>query len=203
MTRLASILLFLSLLCVLWVFVVSSPAAEPCRSGLQPGQRPGPYAAVICTGPERGRSHCYVCETGDRPVVIIFARTLSGPLGKLAQQLDRALGQYKAAQLRGWITFLNEDQAAFDPKVVAWGQKYALRHLPLGVFEDKDGPPSYRLSPEADVTVLLSVRQRVVANFAFRAGEMNEAAIAEVLRALPTILASKGSPAGDLTSPHP
>jgi hypothetical protein len=202
MTRLASIS-FAALLCVLGVFVVSSFAADPCRSGLQPGQRPGPYAAVISTGPERGRSHCYVCETGDRPVVIIFARGLSTPLGKLAQQIDRAITQHKTAELRGWITFLNADQTSFDPKVVEWGQKYALRNLPLGVFEDKGGPPSYRLNPEADVTVLLSVKQRVVANFAFRTGELNDAALADVLRALPRILVTKGGRPADLTSPRP
>jgi hypothetical protein len=175
-------------LCLLGALVGLAPAAGPCRSGLQPGQRPGPYAAVISTGPERGRSHCYVCETGDRPAVIVFARDLGEPLGKLVQQVDRAVTRHKAADLRAWVTFLHEDQAAFDPRVVDWAQKHALRNLPLGVFEDKGGPPSYRLTPGADVTVLLSVRQRVVANFAFRRGELNDAAIAEVMKALPRIL---------------
>jgi hypothetical protein len=147
---------------------------------------------VIATGPERGRSHCYVCETEDRPAVIVFARSLSAPLGKLARQIDRAVTEHKAAELRAWVTFLHEDQTAFDPKVVAWGQKYALRNLPLGVFEDRGGPPSYRLSPDADVTVLLAVRQRVVANFAFRAGELDDAAIDRVMKALPRILGPKG-----------
>jgi hypothetical protein len=163
--------------------VVNSSASGP-----EPGQRPGPYAAVICTGPERGRSHCYVCETGDRPVVIVFARTLSEPLGKLAGQIDRAVTRNKSADLRAWVTFLHEDQASFDPKVVAWAKQHALRNLPVGVFEDKGGPPSYRLAADADVTVLLSVRQRVVARFAFRRGELNEAAVAEVLKALPRIV---------------
>src|SRR5262245_55812081 len=74
-------------------------AQDSLRSGLMPGQRPGPYAAVVCTGAERGKSHCYICETADRPAVIIFARTLSEPLGKLAHGLDKALGQYKAVEL--------------------------------------------------------------------------------------------------------
>ena len=191
MMRFAARALF-CLLGVLGVFVVNDFASEPCRSGLQPGQRPGPYSSVIATGPERGRSHCYICETEDRPAVIVFARSLSEPLGKLAQEIDRALTRHKAADLRAWVTFLNDDQTALDPRVVAWGQKHALRSLPLGVFEDKGGPPSYRLAPEADVTVLLSVRQRVVANFAFRPGELTDAAIADILKTLPRILGPKG-----------
>jgi hypothetical protein len=75
--------------------------------------------------------------------------------------------------------------------VVAWAQKHALRTVPVAVFEDAAGPPSYRLAAEADVTVLLSVRQRVAANFAFRSGELNDAAMAEVLKALTRITAPK------------
>jgi hypothetical protein len=36
--------------------------------------------------------------------------------------------------------------------------------------------------------VLLSVRQRVVRNFAFRAGELTDARVAEVLGAIPALL---------------
>jgi hypothetical protein len=123
--------------------------------------------------------------------VIIFARQLNDSLGKLAEQVDRALTEHKKAELRGWITFLHDDQLRFDPRVVQWGQKHALRNLPLGVFEDVGGPPSYRLARDAEVTVLLSVKQKVVANFAFRQGELNDEQIAHILKTLPKILASK------------
>jgi hypothetical protein len=174
---------------VFWLSCLATLAAsDSCRSGLQPGQRPGPYAAVISTGPERGRSHCYICETRDRPAVVIFARNLSDPLGKLASEIDKVVARHDRQELRAWITFLNEDQLQLDPKVVAWSQKYALRHVPSGVFEDSDGPPSYRLNRAAEVTVLLFVKQKVTANFAFRSGELTEAAIAEIMRALPRIV---------------
>jgi hypothetical protein len=173
------------------LFAVQAEADNPCKSGLQPGQKPGPYAAVISTGPQRGTSHCYICETADRPAVVIFARTLSEPLARLAQKLDGALLAHKKEELRGWITFLNEDQLNFDPKVVAWGQKHALRNLPLGVFEDAGGPPSYRLAADADVTVLLFVKQKVVGSFAYRAGDLTDTEISKVLKALPGILPRK------------
>jgi hypothetical protein len=179
--------LLLSSLC-LCVSVVSLSAGEPCQSGLKPGQQPKPYAALVATGPQRGQLHCYICEAEDRPVVIVFARTLSEPLGKLAQKLDKALQTHKDAQLRGWVTFLSDDQAKLDPKVVEWGKKHAISNLPLAVFEDSGGPPSYRLKQEADVTILLSLKQKVVANFAFRAGALNDERIAEVMKALPQIV---------------
>src|SRR5262249_10191894 len=162
------------LLSALGVFGVNSPAADPCVSGLPPGQKPGPYAAVVCTGPQRGQSHCYVCDTGEKPAVVVFARSLSAPLGKLVGQLDKALLDHKDPDLRPWVPFVNEDQASLDAKVVEWGKQNAVRGVSLAVFEDAGGPPSYKLNRDADVTVLLFVKQKVVANFAFRAGELTE-----------------------------
>lgn len=160
-------------------------------AALEPGQRPGPYAFVISTGPNRGKMHCYICETADKPGVVIFARSLSDPLGKLVQQIDKALTTHEKAELRAWVTFLHEDQTSVDPQVVQWSQKYALRNVPVGVFEDAGGPPSYRLSRGDDVTALLFVKQKVVASFTYRSGELNDAAITTIMKALPQILADK------------
>jgi hypothetical protein len=178
-----------SVLCLTLLFTARA-GADPCRSGLKVNQRPGPYSAVIATGPLRGQAHCFICEAADRPIVIVFARSLSDPLGKLVGRMDKVLEQYKKAELRAWVTFVGEDQPTFDPRVVAWGQKQAIKSVPLAIFEDPVGPPSYLLNREADVTVLLSVKQHVRANFAFRAGELTDAAIADILKSLPGIVAA-------------
>jgi hypothetical protein len=166
-------------------------AGDPCTSGPAAGQRPGPYAAVVAVGALRGQSHCYVCETGDRPAAIVFARRPSDPLGQLVRGLDKLLADPTGADLRAWVTFLSDDQPALDPQLVEWAKRQAVRNVPLAVFEDLDGPPSYRLHRDAEVTVLLSVNQKVVRNFAFRAGELTDARAAEVLRAVPPLLAKK------------
>ena len=173
---------------VLAAFLPAAFAVDPCTSGLAPGQKPGPYSSIVSVGAERGESHCYICDTAERPAAIVFARTLTDPLGKLTAGLDKAVGDHKAADLRAWVTFLSDDQTVLDPKLVEWGRKYALRDVPVGVFENLDGPPSYRLSRDADVTVLLFVNRKVVANFAFRPGELTEERVADVLKALPGIL---------------
>jgi hypothetical protein len=162
--------------------------ADPCKSGPKVNQRPGPYSSVVSTGTNRGQSHCFICETGDKPAVIVFARNLSDPLGKLVKHIDKAVEQNKKTELRAWVTFLAEDQPSFDARVVHWGQRHAIGQVPLGVFEDVVGPPTYLIHREADVTVLLCVKQRVVANFAFRNGELTESAIADIIKTLPQIV---------------
>lgn len=165
--------------------------ADPCRSGPKVNQRPGPYISVVSTGQHRGQSHCFICEAADKPIVIIFARTLTEPLGKLTKKIDAAVLKHKDAGLQAWVTFLADDQPTLDPKVVEWSQKHAISTVPLAVFEDVVGPPSYLLNREADVTVLLSVKQKVVANFAYRAGELNYMAIGDIMKALPGIVGRK------------
>src|SRR5437764_3737919 len=176
----------------LLILVLSSPcspclrgelfAEEPCVSGLPAGQRPGPYAFEVVTGPQRGQSCCYICETGDKPAAVVFARGLTGPLGRLVAGLDKAATDGQPAGFRTWLTLL-APAAGEDARLVEWGQKYALR-MPLGTFADADGPPAYRLNRAADVTVLLFVKKKVVANFAFRAGELTEAKADDVVAAL-------------------
>jgi hypothetical protein len=145
----------------------------------------------MSTGEHRGQSYCYICETEERPAVVIFARGLSDPLGKLVGRLDKAVRAHQKENLRAWVTFLSDNQTGLDPQVVRWAEKHAIGTVPLGVFEDKDGPPSYRLAPDADVTILLFNKRRVAANFAFRAGELTDERASDVLKALPKILGTK------------
>jgi hypothetical protein len=169
-------------------FVVPVFGGDPCVSGVAVGGKPGPYTFHVATGPQRGQLTCYVCETEQRPAVIVFARSMSDPLAKLVKGLDKALADHKAQELRAWVTFLSDDQTGLDPKLVGWAKKHAVRDVPLGVFEDVGGPPTYKLAKDADVTVLLFAKRKVVSNFAFRTGEFTDAKADEVLKGLPKLL---------------
>jgi hypothetical protein len=169
---------------ILALLVVALPvlAAEPIESGLKPGQRPGPYTSLVSVGPQRGQLHCFICETEDKPAVVVFARSLSDGLGKLVRGLDKAVQDNKKADLRAWVTFLNDDQQKFDPLVVAWGKQQSVKSVPLAIFEDLTGPPTFRLHRGADLTILLFVKQKVVKNFSYKDGSLTDAQLDEVLK---------------------
>lgn len=167
-------------------------ASDPCVSGVPVGQRPGPYSFLVATGAERGKQTCFVCEQHEtnKPAAVVFARTTSEPLGKLLGKLEAAAGaDNKDAGYKAWMTLL-ADRADLDA-LAKWAQKQGLKSAPVGAFEDADGPPSYKLNKDADVTVLLFTKQKVVANFAFRAGELNDTAIEEVMKAVPQLFEKK------------
>ena len=166
-------------------------AADPCVSGTPVGKRPGPYSFLVATGPQRGQQTCYVCEQhdGNKPAVIVFARTTSDPLGKLVAKLDSEVIAKKDTGVKVWMTLL-ADKADLN-SLAKWSQKQGLKSAPVGVFEDADGPPAYKLHKDADVTVLLFVTQKVVANFAFRGGELDDKAIDGVMKAVPQLFEAK------------
>jgi len=155
--------------------------ADPPRSGLEIGQRPGPYSSLVVVGAERGTQHCFVCEAEKRPLVIVFARTPSEPLGKLLHRMDGLLK--KSTELRGWTTFLAADAGPLEPNVIAWSRKHATGSVPITIFEDPVGPPAYRLAADAEVTVLVASNRKVTARFAYRPGELDDAAIHSIAAA--------------------
>ncbi|OWK44489.1 hypothetical protein [Fimbriiglobus ruber] len=163
---------------------LSFPAA-PLTPGLPVGQRPGPYSFLVATGPQRGQQTCYVCEQADKPTVVVFARSLSDPLGKLLAGLDTEVAKRKDAGLKVWMTHLTETA---DLDVLAkWAQRQGLKAVPVGALEDADGPPAYKLNPAADVTVILFVKQKVVANLTFKPGELNAEQVGGVLKEVPKL----------------
>src|SRR3954463_8362511 len=117
---------FLLPLILVMPMALSAEGPATCVSGPRVGQRPGPYSFVLSTGEQRGKSHCFICETENRPAMIVFARSLSDPLGKLASGLDGALAKNKAKDLRGWVTLLHDDHSKMDAELVAWAKKNAL-----------------------------------------------------------------------------
>lgn len=169
---------------------VSVAVADPCISGTPVGQRPGPYSFLVATGQQRGQQTCYICETEDRPAVIVFARQLNDPLKKLLTQIDSKIAAQPKDTLRAWTTILGEKVVSLD-ELAKWGKETGLKNLPLGVFDDPVGPPSYKLNQEADVTVLLFVNKKVIANFAYRPGELNEEQIKRVTSTIPKLLEKK------------
>lgn len=165
------------------------------QSGPQPGQGlPGPFSALHLNGPERGKLQmpfCYLV-THSRPSVIVFSRTTSDAVFELIKKLD---AETEFSKELAAIVFLSEDEAILNP-LKAFLEKHKIREVILtvnsrasqrGTFSSSV-PPVWKISDEAEVTVILFDKRRyAVANFAFRKGELEEKAIYRILTAVAKI----------------
>jgi hypothetical protein len=118
---------------------------------------------------------------GARPVVNVFARELTDDLAGLVKQLDAVVGKNEKKKMGGFVVLLSSDPDADEAKVKAFAEKHGIKNLPLTIFDGVAGPPSYKLAKEADITVLLWVKQVVKANHAFGKGGLGASAVKQVV----------------------
>ena len=83
--------------------------------------------------------------------------------------------------MAAFLVLMSDDPAAAEEPLIAFGEKEGVEHTPLTVFDGTEGPPSYKLDPTADVTVLVWVDTTVEAVHTLATGELDEAAVARML----------------------
>jgi len=92
-------------------------------------------------------------------------------------------------ELRVYHTFegkLDDLLRRFREHTIKLFEKQGIKHVNLAIMEPA-GPKHYKLSKEADVTVLLYKRRKVEANHAFKKGDLNEKALESILADLSKI----------------
>jgi hypothetical protein len=187
--------LSLSFLVVSFLFCVSAVVAdEDLKSGPQVGRPlPESFNPLNVTNAEEpryaGTKTDYVEQHGPNPVVLIFARKLSDPLTALTRKLDREVARNRKAKLRAVVVVLSDDEE-MEEKLQALAKDEEIKNVSLAIMEP-DGPKHYKLSPAADVTVMLYHNRKVVANHAFRQGKFDEKAVKAILRDVPRIVAPR------------
>jgi hypothetical protein len=130
---------------------------------------------------------------------VLFARNINGPLSSLLKQLDSAVAKNKDAELRSVAFFLTDDADATEAKLKELAAKQKLsENIPLTVVEGVAGPPAWQINEGADLTVMLYTEGKVVSNFAFKAGELDEKKVKAIVAEIPKILpAAEKSQASD------
>jgi len=160
------------------------------KSGPQAGDKlPSPFQSVVVHSGEPGlggKRNDFVEMYGANPVVLIFAREMSFPLTSLVRRLDVEAAGRKSVKLRILMVILS-DKDAVEKNLKEFGEKEAIKRVHLAIMEP-DGPKHYKLSKEADVTVVMYQKQKVEANHAFKKGELNEQAVEQILADIPKII---------------
>lgn len=158
-------------------------AADP-KSGFQPGDKvSGAFHPYHVNGEDAGKVGCLYCKAGDDPVVAVFARTATDPaVHKLLKALDAENVKHAKADLLTYAVF-SGDKAALEPVLKDAARKAELKKLVVAIEEkDEPIPAKYKISPDADVTVILYVDRIVKANHAFAKGKLTDAAIDAVVK---------------------
>lgn len=184
------------LLAAVWIVFLASLSfpetlhADPLQSGPQVGEKvPGPFSPLNLTGPNTGEKCCQYCKNGSRPVVAVFAREATPALIQLLKAIDNATAMNREQGLGSYVVFCS-DADGLGRRLQDIAQKEKFQHLVFTLYK-AGGPEKYRLSPAADVTVLVYHHLTVQANHAFKNGELTEAVIGAVGADIAKMLADK------------
>lgn len=161
---------------------------KPLKSGLQTGDLVGTFDVEDVTGPARGRSICYACRYGARPVINIFAREMTDQVATLITKIDRMINENQDKELKAFVVLLSDDPAKDRKTLIKLTQKHKIRNVPFTIFDGIAGPTRCRIAEKADVTVMLWHDQEVKANHAFAKGKLDGKGIDAVVRSASTIL---------------
>lgn len=156
-------------------------APEGLKSGLQIGERVPAYNVNDCTGPSEGKSLCYRCKYGARPVVNIFARDVTPELAKLIAELDKAVAANQSQKMAAFVVHLTDDTEASAQKLKGIAKQARLEHTPLTNFEGAAGPANYNISKEADITVMMWVKSEVKVNHALKFDDLTSDKSAQII----------------------
>jgi coenzyme F420-reducing hydrogenase beta subunit len=120
---------------------------------------------------------------------MIFAREVSDSLTSLVKQIDAETAKNSKAKMGSFVVFLSDEEKLSD-KLKALAKKEEIKNCVLCI-DNPAGPTGYNVAKEADITVILYKSRKVAANHAFKRGDLNEKAIANIIADLPKILESK------------
>ncbi len=149
-------------------------------SGLDIGEVPLPFEVDDVTGPNKGKSLCYRCLYGGRPVVGVFVRDVDENTKSLIQKLDQEVAALEEKKLAAFVVVLTDDYQTTESDLETIAVECKIKNVPLTIFEGTAGPAGYNIAEEAAVNVMVWEGE-VKANRAFPQGQLNESGIQEVI----------------------
>jgi len=115
----------------------------------------------------------------------VFARKTSEPLASLVKQIDKKIGEN--ASLKSFVVIMTKDAEKTKEALKKLATEAGVKHVPLTMIGEKDGPPDYEISSDADITVLMWKQNNVKVNHGYK-GELTEKDVETIVSDIPKLL---------------
>jgi hypothetical protein len=113
---------------------------------------------------------------------VVFTRKIDDSLTSLVKKLDKAT---KEKDIKSFVVLMSDEENA-EEQLKTLADKNGIKNTVL-TKDNVSGPPAYKISKDADVTVLLYNKRKVEVNHAYRKGEFNQKAVDTVVSDLSKI----------------
>ena len=164
-------------------------AVAEVTSGPQVGETVGAFTVTKVTGnPDDGvadgKTLCYRCRMGQRPVVMVFARSADEKLAKLLKKIEEEVEEHQEQKLASFVNMIGTDAESLKKAAADFAARHDIKRIAFVVPEDsQDGPPDFKIAPDADLTVVCYEGGEVKANHAFAKGSLSDDHIEAIVEA--------------------
>lgn len=165
----------------------SVAGAADLKSGLQPGEGIGAFTVEKCGGAaddgvKVGQKLCYRCKLGARPMVMVFSRNADEKLAKLVAELDKTVADKSDTKLAAFVNLIGADADDLKAQAAKFEKSHKAGKVAIVVPQDQpNGPDNYKISKDADVTVIIAKEGKVEANHALKADALDAKAIQKIV----------------------
>ncbi len=143
----------------------TAAAEDKLFSGPQPGEKIAPFKVVQVSGPQTAKDVEIAGAATTGPMLLVFAHTINEPA--LGQMMELEWYVSKQEGLSGHYILLTDDRSKTEETAKRWWQTPFFSEAPMSISVDGlEGPGSYGLNRNVDMTVLLVNENKVVANLA-------------------------------------
>jgi len=111
-------------------------------------------------------------------------------LTSLVKKLDAAVADNKDAKMGSFVVVMTDDTDKMEKTLKEMAEKEKIAKVVL-TLESPAGPGDYDISKDADVTVILYSKKKVVKNLAFGKGKFDSKAVDAVVGELKSIVPEK------------
>lgn len=144
--------------------------AADIKSGPQVGQGVGAFHPFNVFNAEDKelcmKENCIVCQYGSKPVALVFARNTDKPVAELVKKLDGAVAKAGGTEKMGAAVIFLSTEDNIKQTVAKMQTEAGIKNVSLAV-DGPVGPEAYKINKNADVTVIIYKKKKVLANHAF------------------------------------
>ncbi|MCA9040601.1 MAG: hypothetical protein KDA65_09670 [Planctomycetaceae bacterium] len=152
-------------------------AAEPTEqeaksdafvSGIPLDQPIDTFNVLAVSGPSKGRTLCYACQYGGKPVIAVFFKKIDKPVVELLAAVNETAHSFENKKLRAFGIYLTDEPDSARSELEKLAAEHGWENLPLTVYDGEEGPVNYQIKDRAAVNVMMWVKARVKANHAYQ-----------------------------------
>jgi hypothetical protein len=132
------------------------------------------------TGPNKGKTLCYRCKFGDRPVVTIFTRDINENVISLVKSVDEQVAKNEEVRMASFLVVLTDNADETEAKLAEIAKKEGIKNVPLTLMEGNAGPEGYGIAQASETTVMMWVDGAIKVNEAFAKGKLDSKAVSKL-----------------------